>query len=128
MGKEAGNRLTELRRSNAAGIHAHQPSRSQSRRIAIAEGLDMPAFLDDNGSWPATERASGNDVRRELVSTSLEKEYADTSADDFDDLEPDDEDLAAIEAELAELDEDSYWADDQRFVDFDEYDYAPIEE
>lgn len=44
-----GNMLTELRRSNAAGIHAHKPSRSQSRRIAIEEGLDMPTSWEDTG-------------------------------------------------------------------------------
>lgn len=36
-----GQMLTELRRSNAAGIHGHQPSRSVQRRNAIMEEVEM---------------------------------------------------------------------------------------
>lgn len=40
MGKERGKYLTELRRSNAAGLHNQRPTRSAFNRAAIEEQLE----------------------------------------------------------------------------------------
>lgn len=58
---ERGKYLSELRRSSAAGIQDHRPSRSQLRRWAIEEGLTYEEdnmsvvfdddYIEDEGVW-----------------------------------------------------------------------------
>lgn len=88
MSASRGRYLSELRRSNAAGIHDARPSRSVMRRLAIQEEMDMSVTFD--GDY--------------------------TQDGDFDDLEPSPEDLAEIEQEedyVPEGDrEDTFYEDD----------------
>jgi hypothetical protein len=94
MNASRGRFLSELRRSNAAGIHDARPSRSSLKRLAIQEGLDMSIIFDND--YPETDEDS--DLG-------------------WDDLEPSPEDLKEIE------EEEDYVPDDNRFESYDEDDY-----
>jgi len=84
-----GNYLTELRRSNAAGIHDHQPSRSESRRLAILESEeDMPNEDYDPTDFEVLEPTE--DDLREIDEGDDEDLYYDY--DEYDDFEFDPED------------------------------------
>jgi hypothetical protein len=95
MSENRGRYLAELRRSNAAGIHGHDIPRSQARRLAIMEELDMPiTFIDDY----------------------REEEYIPEGDSGLDFVEgPTDEELALLEQELAG-DSDLVDLDDEGYV------------
>lgn len=73
MGKERGKYLTELRRSNAAGLHNQRPTRSAFKQAAIEEEM-MDFVYDDLG-----EEYEPNDEDLELA----EREYDELDLYDF---------------------------------------------
>lgn len=105
-----GRYLSELRRSNAAGLHASRPSRSQIRRTAIEEELmsemavEIPAEDEDFDNLAEVgpsddDIAAMSDLERELMA---DKEVFDR--DDYIPGDPyDDED------DLQDYDDDEYY-------------------
>lgn len=93
----AGTLLTELRRSNASGIHNHKPSRSTQRRKAI----EMTLMNDDPRSLDDIDEPTADDLRQ------IELDEDDFDADDdYDDYYPEnyDDDDELDEYELDDLD------------------------
>lgn len=125
MSKDKGRYLSELRRSNAAGIHSHLPSRSQSRRIAIAEGLDMPAFGEDN---ELGAQASDCEIPKEEIVVDTKPQDEEAVTPSLDELEgPTDEELKILEKAL---EADDFWIEDDRFVgglDLEDYEFETEE-
>lgn len=125
MSKDKGRYLSELRRSNAAGIHSHLPSRSQSRRIAIAEGLDMPAFGEDN---ELGAQASDCEIPKEEIVVDTKPQDEEAVTPSLDELEgPTDEELRILEKAL---EADDFWIEDDRFVgglDLEDYEFETEE-
>lgn len=79
-----GRYLSELRRSNAAGIHENRPARSISRRDAIQQSIEEDSvfgILDEDDLWANEEEI---------------------------DREPTEDDLREIEEEGIPLDDDEY--------------------
>lgn len=70
MGRERGKYLTELRRSNAAGLHNQRPTRSAFNRAAIEE--EIMSIVDEEEYEPTPEELE-----------AAEKEYDELDLYDF---------------------------------------------
>jgi len=102
--KSRGQILTELRRSNAAGLHIRRYNRGNENRSVIEQGL--------------REANMAVDYLDDVEEPSL-AELADIEADEYDDEWEDDDDYYF---EFDEEDDDYPWDDDE-----DGYDYVEDE-
>lgn len=108
-----GQYLTELRRSNAAGLHGHKPSRSQLRRFAVQEGLDSYDDMSNTERNQFTKRHEEENMYGDP--DVLAEDYVPTGDG------PSDAEVWELEAALASgvVDLDELWNDD--FDIYDEY-------
>lgn len=81
-----GQMLTELRRSNAAGVHGQRPSRSQLRRYAVQEGLDSYDDMSETEREQFTKRYEEVDMSVDI------EDYVPTG-----EQEPNDEEIWELE-------------------------------
>jgi hypothetical protein len=114
---EVGRQLTELRRSNAAGIHNHQPTRSETKRRAI----QMSEFDGDYAGLEPTkedlldieaEVASTKDSDRIVNFDPEEYEFSKNGSDDFTSYQPDEERYEVYDEEDEDWNEDGEEAED----------------